>query len=95
MTQTTCLVSDHYRITLITDRLIRCEWRVDPAEPFEDRPTQLVVDRSPHEVTSTIDEVDSHIVIRNQYYEFHYDGMSFSPKGLHASITSVGNYHAA
>ena len=94
MPQTTCLATDHYRITLITDRLIRCEWRDDPTEPFEDRPTQVVADRTPHEVTNTIDEENGHIVIRNRYYELRYNGMEFSPEGLHASITSVGNYHA-
>ena len=78
MPQTTCLATDHYRITLITDRLIRCEWRDDHTEPFEDRPTQVVADRTPHEVTNTIDEANGHIIIRNRYYELRYDGMEFS-----------------
>lgn len=94
MTDATSITSDHYRVTLITDRLVRLEWRDDPSEPFEDRPTQVVVDRTPHEVTTPIRRLGDGILVRNEYFELHYDGGPFSAEGLHATVTSVGNYHA-
>lgn len=71
--------TDHYRIILITDRLIRLEGAMTPMNPLRITP-QVIVGRTAHHVTSTIDHTGQDIVIQNSYYGLHFDGGPSRPR---------------
>lgn len=86
--------TDHYRVSILTDHLVRLEWRDDPDEPFEDRPTQVVVNRDLPEPATRIRVHGQGLRIVNDTFDLRYDGRRFSRGGLYATVTAVGSYHA-
>ncbi|MDN6793764.1 MAG: alpha-xylosidase [Propionibacterium sp.] len=82
------LSGDHWRIQVLTERLIRLEW--SPSGTFEDRPTQMVADRgfTPVEarLTRTPRPGGEDVLVRTPHLTLSYDGEVFSTHGLSASV---------
>lgn len=79
---TNIVQGEHYRFTLLTDRLIRLEY--SESGEFEDRQTQLVANRDFDDVTYTVKkENDGHLVeIETKYFHLYYDGGAFAGSNL-------------
>ena len=75
-----CICGKNYRLTLLTDRLVRLEY--DEAGQFEDRATQTVWYRDLPAVPHTVERTPDALVIRTEYLELRYDEGPFSPNGL-------------
>ncbi len=69
-----------YRITLLTDRLIRMEYSPDGA--FEDRPTQTVVCRGFKTPEYQVFRTESGIQVQTNALTLYYDEKPFSANGL-------------
>lgn len=69
-----------WRITLLTDRLVRLEWQ--DAALFVDGPTQLVVCRDFPAPTFRVETRADQLRIITDYLEINYDGREFSGAGL-------------
>lgn len=80
---------DQWRIQVLTERLMRVEW--SPSGTFEDRSTQLVVNRRfPRVEGVTIRRERSarageQITVSTPAMTLHYDGQEFSSHGLYAT----------
>ncbi|HIZ47585.1 MAG TPA: glycoside hydrolase family 31 protein [Candidatus Gemmiger excrementavium] len=85
-----CICGKNYRITLLTDKLVRLEYSPDGV--MEDRPTQTVWHRDFPPVDYTVKREAEGIVVRTARLQILYDEQPFSPQGL--SITLHG-YDAA
>ncbi|MFF2372154.1 TIM-barrel domain-containing protein [Agromyces sp. NPDC058110] len=83
---------EHYRFTVLTERLIRIEWSDSGA--FVDGQTAVVVDREfpPADFTATRSD-DGGLVIRTRYLELQYDGREFSSSGLSISLHAAPDIH--
>ncbi len=87
-----------YRITVLTDRLIRLEYKADGV--FEDRPTKTVVNRDFSKEAGTCeilsrDEENGNLFIETKSLILTYDKKSFSSLGLSISLkeeNSVWHY---
>lgn len=83
------ITGDKWRIQVLTSRLMRIEW--SPSGVFEDRPTQMVVNRafpvvqqvSVERVVNTRGEESIHV--STPFMTLHYDGGEFSSHGLYAT----------
>lgn len=72
---------EHWRISLLTDSLIRLEWSSDGV--FEDRPTQTVLNRSLGcEIHAQVIRVEDGVRIDTPALRLDYDGRPFSKEGL-------------
>ena len=76
--------SDKYRISILTERLIRLEY--SPSGKFEDRMTQSVINRSFPNVDFEVKETEENILITTKYLKLTYNRQEFSPNGLYISI---------
>ena len=85
-----CICGKNYRITLLTDKLVRLEYSADGV--WEDRPSQTVWHRDFPPVNYTVQRKKEGIVVRTSRLQILYDEKPFSPQGL--SITLHG-YDAA
>lgn len=81
-----CICGNHYRITLLTDRLVRLEYSTSGI--MEDRPSQVVWNRDFPPVEYTVKRTAAGLVVRTARLEILYDEQAFSPSGL--SITPQG-----
>ena len=84
---------DNYRITVLTESLVRLEYSPDGV--FEDRATQAVLNRdfppSPFKVISSEDGIELHTSLLHMIYkekEFSQQGMSIQIKG------NISAYHS-
>lgn len=78
--------ADQWRIQVLTDRLMRIEW--SPSGQFEDRPTQMVMNRllpGTPSFTVTHHKDDSGVTVTTPHMTLHYDGEEFSSHGLYAT----------
>lgn len=71
---------DKYRLTVLTERLIRMEWSEDGT--FEDRPTKAVICRNLPVPKFTVTESESLLEIDTEYLHLYYDKQKFSSGGL-------------
>ena len=71
---------EHYRITLLTQSLVRLEY--SPEGHFVDEATQSVINRDFPKVDFTCKETDEELEIRTEYFQLNYDKKEFSEKGL-------------
>lgn len=79
---------EHWRISVITDSLIRLEWSSDGI--FEDRPTQTVLNRDlGREVHASIVEADGGVTVNTPALRLEYDGRAFSREGLSIVVKGV------
>lgn len=86
-----CICGDHYRITLLTDRLVRLEY--SPSGRMEDRPSQVVWNRDFPPVEHTVKRTATGLVIRTARLEILYDEQPFSPSGLSITPQGYDNAH--
>lgn len=82
----------NYRISVITDGIIRCEWSERGC--FEDRASQVVVNRDAGPVDCEVQDTDEHLIIRTSRLDFYYNKGPFTPAGLHATIRALPTHHA-
>lgn len=80
------VLGETYRITLLTDRLIRFEYAADGV--FLDEPTQTVWNRDFGVVPYTLRRTGDGILLRTQCLTIHYDEKPFSPNGLSVDLHS-------
>ena len=79
-----CICGNHYRITLLTEQLVRLEYSEDGV--FEDRPTQIVWNRDFAPVPFTLKREKSGIRVCTAHLQILYDEKPFSPQGLTISL---------
>ena len=78
--QTGSVQGAYYRITILTDRLIRLEY--DENGVFEDRPTQVVTSRAFTPVSFQVWHTQRGVEIHTNALVVYYDEKPFSPTGL-------------
>ncbi|MBP5266505.1 MAG: DUF4968 domain-containing protein, partial [Lachnospiraceae bacterium] len=83
------LTNHKYRITILTSRLIRLEYREDGH--FVDEQTQAVVCRNFPSVPYTTSREDNRLVVETEDLRLVYDEEPFSPEGLSIRLKSNGN----
>jgi len=84
---------ENYRITVLTDRLIRLEYQKEGF--FEDRATKMVVSRDFPEAWADINDCEDSLVIETKSLVLKYDKREFSPLGLSITLkdsNSLWNY---
>ena len=81
------LTGDEYRITVLTDGLVRLEYGA-----VEDRASQAVVDRAFPPVAFDVVETDDGLTVDTARFRLVYDKGPFRPEGL--SVRATGAYHA-
>lgn len=83
-------VGDHWRITVLSDSLVRFEW--DNASAWTDGPTQVVTDRPISPVPTTVDRLGRGVQITTERFQLDYDGDAPSTSGL--SVKARDSYHS-
>ena len=81
---------DRWRITLLTPRLVRLEWA--PTGEFEDRATQVVLNRDFPAHEFTVVRSGDGVRIANDRLQLDYDGGPFSPSGLRLAVNGVSEH---
>jgi hypothetical protein len=84
------VTGDGYRITLLTDGLVRLEWSA--SGEFEDRASQAVVDRAFPPTEFHIVETDDRLTIHTARLQLVYDKRPFSTEGL--SVQAKGGFRS-
>ncbi|QLQ14995.1 MAG: DUF5110 domain-containing protein [Micropruina sp.] len=84
------ITGQHWRITVLTERLLRLEYAADGT--FEDRATQTVINRAFPVVPFTVTRHGDGVRLVTSSLELHYDGAPFSPSGLVAHLVG-GRQH--
>ena len=75
---------DKYRISVLTEALVRLEYSQEGK--FEDRATQMVVNRDFPEVSYEVKETEDELVLYTSCLELHYNKQEFSSNGLFISV---------
>jgi alpha-glucosidase (family GH31 glycosyl hydrolase) len=84
--------NDHYRFTVLSPSLLRLEW--SPSGTFEDRATQLVVNRRLEAAPYELVENPDRLIIRTSDLCLEYDRQAFSPEGLSISVTGCKSHRS-
>ena len=82
------ICGDSWRITILTDRLIRLEYREDG--DFCDDMTQTVVNRDFPPAGYTCGRLGENVRIETDELVLHYDGKPFSGIGLSVELKKSG-----
>ena len=77
---------DCYRFSILTPQLVRMEYAADGV--FEDRPTQLAVNRNFPPVSFEVHETESSLQIRTEALDIFYDKGPFTPNTLQVKVRS-------
>ncbi|MCR5402746.1 MAG: glycoside hydrolase family 31 protein [Butyrivibrio sp.] len=80
--------SGKYRISILTDRLIRLEYNEDGR--FEDRMTRAVVNRTPDDVSVSVTTSNGRLVVQTKELVLNYDEKEFTTQGLSIEMKSTG-----
>lgn len=84
---------EKYRITLLTEQLIRLEYSEDGV--FEDRATQSVLNRDFAPVAYKIIETEDELQIRTNSLQLNYNKQEFKSYGLSIQVMgNISNYHS-
>ncbi len=75
---------DGYRITLLTEGLVRLEYAPDGS--FEDRATQTVLNRDFPAVQYQVKETEEELEISTWRLRIHYNKKEFTPRGLKIQV---------
>ncbi|HSN12541.1 MAG TPA: hypothetical protein VLS51_10580 [Propionibacteriaceae bacterium] len=86
------IVGDHYRISVLTPRLVRFEWSA--SGQFTDAATQVVWNRQFPVADFTLDRDGEALQIRTPFIQVDYDGQEFSASGLVVRALGVSNYRS-
>ena len=81
------LQGDKYRITMLTEGLVRLEYSEDGI--FEDRATQTVINRDFPPVEFQVTETEEELEILTWRFRLNYNKKEFNPRGLKAQV--LGN----
>ena len=84
MTYDHMITGSEWRITVLTDRLLRLEYHKDRA--FVDSPTQAVVDRTFPAVAYEVRDSADQIEVVTGALHLYYDKQPFSSRGLYISL---------
>ncbi|MBL8924682.1 MAG: DUF4968 domain-containing protein [Pseudonocardia sp.] len=84
------VMGDGYRITLLTEGLVRLEWSA--SGEFEDRASQAVVDRAFPPTEFQLVETDDRLTIHTARLQLVFDKRPFSTEGL--SVQAKGGLHS-
>ncbi|MBQ7064593.1 MAG: DUF5110 domain-containing protein [Firmicutes bacterium] len=82
------ITGNGYRISVLTDRLIRLEYQ--PESLFNDEATQIVLNRDFPVVSYTCEKTDGRLVIETDFLRLSYDEQPFSDAGLMIEIKRSG-----
>ena len=85
---TTIIQGDRYRISILTDRLLRLEYQAEGY--FEDLPTQMAVNRDFPEVDCRVERENGRLVIETAAVLLSYDERPFSTPGLSCTVKETG-----
>ncbi len=85
---TSILLGLHYRITILTDGLIRYEWSEDGK--FEDRPSTFAINRNLPTPKFELIEKENLIKVITDRFELEYDRKPFSPNGFTVVLRENG-----
>ncbi len=80
--------SSDYRITVLTDRLIRLEY--SPEGLFEDRLTKMVINRHLDDVTPDVTRQDGMLVVETKELILRYNEKEFTTQGLSIELKNFG-----
>ena len=80
--------AEKWRITVLSASLVRVEW--SPSGTFEDRPTQMVLNRDFPTPEFTVERRGDGVTITTKYFELNYDGNPFSDQGLWLQSRETG-----
>ncbi|NYI70070.1 hypothetical protein GGQ54_000630 [Naumannella cuiyingiana] len=87
------ITGPHWRITMLSSRLVRLEW--SPDDEFEDRATQLVINRDLEVPAFSVERDGDGVLITTEHLRLSYDGQEFSPTGLRIELLGgISNYHS-
>ena len=86
------VTGDHYRITVLTPRMLRLEY--SPTGRFEDRPTQMVVNRDLGPVDFRVVRDAAGLHVFTGAVVLDYDEAEFSAAGLTIRLTGPYGYHS-
>lgn len=78
------------RFTLLTDRMVRCEWSVDGK--FEDRPSITFVNRAMPPVKHTLTRKGDGAVITTERMRLEWTGGTFTENNLFVRLRSCGTH---
>ncbi len=90
--ESSTVVGDRYRITLLTSRLLRLEW--SPTGEFVDEASQVVWNRAFDPVPFDVARDGRALQIRTPYLHLEYDGGPFTTNGLKVQALGVTSYHS-
>ena len=79
---------DKYRITVLTDHLLRMEYSEDGE--FIDAASQTVVNRDFPAVEFSVKDTGDELELRTKYLQLNYNKKAFSANGLSCKTTAVG-----
>ena len=85
------IAGDRWRVTVLTERLLRLEYAA--GGDFEDRPTQVVLDRAFPTPDFKLTRKGAGILVRTPALTLEYDGGPFSTGGLVVTPTEGATYH--
>ncbi|WP_456844092.1 TIM-barrel domain-containing protein [Cellulomonas sp. P5_C6] len=87
------VVGPHYRITVLTDGLVRLEHSPDGI--FEDRASTFALNRSLPVPSFRVRESESHVEVLTDRFHLVYDRGPFSTSGLSVSVLGgISSYHS-
>lgn len=78
------LLGPKYRLTILTDGLIRYEWSEDGT--FEDRSSTLAINRNLPTPKYELIQRDDQIRVITDRFELEYDQKPFSPGGFNVTL---------
>ena len=79
---------DKYRITVLTEHLLRLEYSEDGE--FIDAASQTVVNRDFPAVEFSVKDTGDELELRTKYLQLNYNKKAFSANGLSCKTTAVG-----
>lgn len=82
------LLGPNYRITILTDGLIRYEWSDDGK--FEDRASTFAINRNLPTPKFELIEREDHLSVITDRFQLYYNRKDFSPSGLVVVLRTNG-----
>ena len=87
------LGGEHWRITVLTDRLLRLEY--SPLGRFPDSATQLAVNRNFPPADFRVTEYEGKLVLTTAFLRLTYDRRPFSSDGLVIEVSGQNSVFSA
>lgn len=84
------LQGEKYRITMLTEGLVRLEYSEDGI--FEDRATQTVINRDFPPVKFQVKETEEELEILTRRFRLNYNKKEFNPRGLRVQVLGTAGF---